>query len=530
MRSLHSFLGALVRIGAALLAWSAGALAQAPGPAPPLRFDIQRFVVEGNRSLSEAEMDRVVAPFTGKGRDFNDVLRAGEALQEAYVARGLTAVRVFIPEQDIRGGQVRLQVVEARLRRIRVEGNRFFDDGNVRASVPSLKADAAPDMHGIGQELQLANENPAKRTSIALEATDEPGKVDAVLRVTDEVPSRVTAFVDDTGNPQTGRYRAGLGYQHANVGGWDHVFNAQYITSPTKTGDVSIYGAGYRAPLYGLHGALDVFAGHSDVNSGTVQNLFNVSGKGSIFGLRYTQMLAKLGLYEQRLALGWDYRAFEQNVVLIGTSETLVPDVTIRPLSLTYSARHSAVGRDLSLFVAYARNLPGGAHGDQDAFDAQRAGAQAGYSIWRYGASLAQGLPADYLLRAAFNGQSTRDLLVPGEQFGMGGADSVRGYFERETANDVGHRVSLEGYTPDAGGRIGGTWRARALAFLDFARGHDVQPARGPDNKLRSAGVGARVSEGKSLSLRLDWARVLEAAGTRQKGEHRVHFAVAYSF
>jgi hemolysin activation/secretion protein len=508
------------------LAWSALALAQTGGSP---RFDIDRFVVEGNRSLSQSEIDGAVSAFAGRDRDFNDVLKAAEALQAAYAAHGFT-VRVYVPEQDVRAGEVRLQVIEARLRRILVQGNRFFSDGNVRASLPSLKPGTAPDARAIAQDAQLANDNPAKQTAVALERGQEPGDVDARVRVADEDPGRVSLSLDNTGTPQTGRSRAGLGYQHANVLGRDHVFNAQYITSPSHAGDVRIYGAGYRVPFYETHGTVDVFAGHSDVNSGTVQNLFNVSGKGSIFGLRYTQLLPKPGLYDQRVALGWDYRAFQQNVVLIGTSETLVPDITVRPLSLSYSGRYSQVGRDASVFAAWSRNIPGGANGDQAAFDAQRPGADSRYSIWRYGMSLVEALPADFLVRAALSGQSTGDRLVPGEQFGMGGVDSVRGYFERETANDVGHRASLEGHTPDFGGRLAAGWRARALVFTDFAGGHDVAPARGPDSRLRSAGIGVRANRDRSLSLRVEWARVLEAAGSRREGDHRVHFAVAYSF
>jgi len=112
----------------------------------------------------------------------------------------------------------------------------------------------------------------------------------------------------------------------------------------------------------------------------------------------------------------------------------------------------------------------------------------------------------------------------------MGGADSVRGYYERETASDVGRRFSLEVYSPDFGSRIGSTWRARVLVFYDAARGHDNIPERGPENKLGSFGLGVRASQGKSFAFRLDVARVTQDAGTRLKGEYRAHGAVAYSF
>src|SRR6266508_2555744 len=115
-------------------------IAQAPvkpqsPPAPP-RFEIRGFLVEGNTLLSQSQLDRILTPFSGKDRDFGDIQRALEALQDAYAGRGYTAVRVSVPEQDIRAGQVRMRVVEARIRRVRVQGNRFFDEKNLRAGLP----------------------------------------------------------------------------------------------------------------------------------------------------------------------------------------------------------------------------------------------------------------------------------------------------------------------------------------------------------------------------------------------------------
>jgi len=518
-------------------------------PVPP-RFAIQRFLVEGNSLLRQSELDRILAPFSGNDRDFGDIQRALEALQDVYTGRGYNAVRVSVPEQDIRSGEVRLRVVEARIRRVRVQGNRFFDEKNVRAGLPSLAEGTSPNTRAIGQDAQLVNENPSKQVSVALQAADDPGQVDATVRVTDEKPSRISAFADNTGTPATGNLRTGLGYQNANLFNGDDVLSAQLITSPGHASDVKVFGAGYRVPIYKWTGIVDVLAGYSSVSSGVVQDLFNVSGKGNVFGLRYTQLLGRIDTYEHRVALGLDYRAYKNNVVNVisGTSE--IPDITVRPVSLTYLGRFSQVGRDLSFNVSYSRNIPGGRDGDQEAFtgtldsngnlvlDAngnpvrrpQRVGASAKYSIWRAGLAFSQVLPSDFIVRAVANVQQTHDLLIPGEQFGMGGADSVRGYYERETASDKGQRFSLEGYGPDFGSWIGGDWRARALAFVDAARGRDNPLERGPENKLGSFGLGLRANQGKSLAFRLDVARVTKDAGTRVNGDYRAHAAVAYSF
>jgi len=80
---------------------------QAPAAPLPLavpQFEIQRFLVEGNTLLKQSELDRILTPFSGKNRDFGDIQRALEALQDAYTGRGYNAVRVSVPEQDIRAG------------------------------------------------------------------------------------------------------------------------------------------------------------------------------------------------------------------------------------------------------------------------------------------------------------------------------------------------------------------------------------------------------------------------------------------
>ena len=84
----------------------------------------------------------------------------------------------------------------------------------------------------------------------------------------------------------------------------------------------------------------------------------------------------------------------------------------------------------------------------------------------------------DCQFRWGMSGQVTRDMLVPGEQFGIGGADSVRGFLEREIIDDNGYRGTLELYGPDFGGKVPVSGaRMRALAFTDWGVVKRVHPA-----------------------------------------------------
>jgi hemolysin activation/secretion protein len=548
---------AFLLIGLSLLA--AAAMAQSrnapPAPVPTAaqepKFEIRKFLVEGATLLTGAEIETATAPFVGPDKDFADVQRALEALERAYSSKGYSAVQVILPEQELEKGEIRLKVIEARIGKLVVEGNKFFDETNIRDSLPSLATGKAPNIHEIAESLRLANESPAKQTTVLLRGGAEEGDVDAVARVSDENPAKYSFTVDNTGTPQTGILRTGYGFQHANLWGLDHVLSMQYVTAPYNddnsrlaiipSSNVFIVGAAYHVPLYSLGDSLDFSAGYSNVNSGQVQFIggasassFNVSGSGSIAGLRYNFYLNKLGDIDQKLALGLDWRAYQSFVAQPGSTVSLVPDVTVHPVSLNYSGIYRQPTNETSFYLSYAQNLPGGNDGGSTAFDAARPGARPGYTVWRYGLNHNRGFESDWQARFAFSGQLTRDELVPGEQYGIGGVDSVRGFLEREVTNDYGYRGTLEFYTPDFSGKmpILSGMRARALVFTDWGgvQRNNPTPSEIHGQHIGSVGFGLRISRGTNMSFRVDYAVVTDAGGNEQRGDGRVHASFSYVF
>jgi hemolysin activation/secretion protein len=517
------------------------ALAQAP--ADP-RFEIKRFRIEGSALVTQQEADALLAPYTGPDRSLADVQRAREALEGAFSRKGYGAVQVLLPEQEIARGEVVLRAVEAKLGKVTVDGNRFFDEPNIRASLPALQPGQAPNTAALAANLRLANENPAKQTTVTLRSGAAEGEVDAVVRVADQKPLRFLLSVDNTGTPETGEFRVGAGVQHANLWNRDHVANLQYITAPyhddnpDKLGfppnrNVEIWGASYRVPIYSLGDSIDLIAGYANVNSGVVQNVFSIAGAGRIYAGRYNWNLPRWRELESRITFGGDVRYYDNNVFLVGGTETLVPDYVTRPLSATYAGTWRGAQAETTGYLGFAHNVAGGANADQATFDIVRPGADADYTVYRAGFNYLRNLPADVQMRFNMSGQTSSDLLVPGEQFGIGGQDSVRGFLEREIINDKGFRGTAEVYSPDLGPRtpIAGL-RARLLAFYDWGhvRRNDPQPLDSPESNIGSAGVGLRVFHASSLSLRADYARVLDGAGTRNAGDWRGHVSVIYAF
>jgi hemolysin activation/secretion protein len=546
---------------AASFAVSACALAQAPARKPAAddapRFEIRRFVFEGATLVPGEQLEAATQTFTGAGRTFSDVQRALEAVERTYSEAGYSAVQVVLPEQELERGEIRFQIVEAKVGRVIVEGNKHFSDANVRASVPALTPGRAPNINEIARNLRVANESPAKQSTVLLRSGQEEATVDAVLRVVDENYTKYSLTVDNTGNAQTGHLRVGVGFQHANSNGGDEVITMQYVYapytdhlndggepdqfSPVPNRKVTILGFGYRIPLYELGDSIDFSAGYSNVDSGTVAGLFNITGKGTIGGARYTRNLDRIGDYEHRFLFSADWRSYENKdvtAVIDPTNTQLIPDIVVHPLTVLYSAIYRQQDNETGFQIGLSKNWSGGNDGRDVNFCASRSNnvdlcAGAGYTIWRWGFNHNRALPGDWQARFAMNGQYTDDMLVTGEQFGIGGADSVRGFAEREVTNDWGFRGTAEIYTPDFGGRTGFAGaRARALTFVDWGGVKRVHPGPGEINKqhIASGGLGFRFSHGTNLAFRADWAMVWNEGGNQGSGDSLVHFSFSYVF
>jgi hemolysin activation/secretion protein len=523
-----------------------GAWAQEAAPAPVsgsspaaddvVRFEITRFDVSGNTLLTQAEIDAAVSPYAGKGRDFGDVQRALEALEALYHARGYNVVTVQLPEQELNGGVVRLNVLQTTIGAVTIEGNRTFSKENIRRSLPALREGETPNLTQVSANLKLANENPARKIKLSLGSSQADDRVDARVEVVDERPWSVMANFDNTGTSATGKTHAGLVLQHANLWGRDHVASLQYTTTVEEPSQVAVWGLGYHVPLYAQNAAVDLYASYSDVDSGVVTaGLFDlaVSGRGAVYGARYSKVLAKRRIggreLEGRLILGAEVKAYKNSVLFY--NQDFGNDVTVRPLSVGYLGRMALDNGDLNLSATLLRNVPGGSRGSQEDFTAARMGAKAGYTALRLAGAWSRALgSSDWQTRVLANGQYSPDALVPGEQFGAGGSTSVRGFDERALAADSGLGLNLELYTPNLCSRSG--WQCRLLAFYDTAWGkrNEALPGELRSTTIASAGVGLRFAVGSALSLQVDYGNVVKEGALKGADKDRLHVRVGLAY
>lgn len=495
-----------------------------------LRFTIERYILEGASLLSQAEIDAAVAPYVGKDKDFSDVQRALEALEDAYARHGYTAVRVMLPEQELEKGTVRFRVVESRFGKVTVKNNQFVSEANVLNALPSVRSGGVPRTRQISRELKLANENPARQMNVVLKAGAKEEEVNADVMVTDSKPSAWGASLDNTGSPETGRTRLGISYRHANVFDKDHVATLQYITSPQYPDRVKVLGGDYKIPLYHSGNSVEFFAGYSNVNS-VVGGLSNFQGGGRLLSAHYNLALERMAGFDPRLAFGLDWRDFKQIEQTTAPATVLYKEIVVLPLSIAYSAQGKFVRSNLGLNLSLSANLPQISKGKEADFAAYDPGGNlkpdSRYRVVRYGADYSRLMGNDWQFHTALNGQWSNNVLVLGEQIRLGGADAVRGFSEGSEGGDKGTRVNFEGYTPDFGK---GDFRTRALVFYDA--GQAASSSTAGKITIASAGIGLRMNYMDRFAFRADVARIAKAGNDpeQQAGKRRLHLSLNATF
>jgi len=262
---------------------------------------------------------------------------------------------------------------------------------------------------------------------------------------------------------------------------------------------------------------------------------FTSTGAGHTLGLSYTIYLPPQGPRRSYVSLGLDDKVFDAAKI----NDIVAPgalDRRSRPVTLGYTARSET---DRSLWgynVEVAANTGAGAHNDLLSYQSEDP--RIGTVHWkalRGGASYTAPLAQTWLwsLRSLF--QYSPDVLISGEQFGLGGLGSVRGTdIERPISGDKGISATLEVTTPEL---LAGL---RLLGFVDAGYLWNNNPNgfnKPASDRLASAGVGLRYAVG-GFGAALDYGRIVQGSkvpltlnsNSPQNGDDRFYINLSYRF
>ncbi|QWF72256.1 ShlB/FhaC/HecB family hemolysin secretion/activation protein [Methylomonas paludis] len=500
---------------------------------PSGSFDLLELRIKGNTVLDKKLLERVIYPFLGLKKTIDDVEKARATLEEQYRSLGYQTVAVDIPEQDVKNGIVYLQVMEGKVGRLRVKDSRYFSLGAIKAGVPELAEGNVPNLPKMQKQLaDLIAQSPDRQIQPVLRAGDTPGTLEVDLKIKDEMPLHGRVELNGRNTSTTSRLRLVNSLHYDNLWQKMHSASVMYQVSPENSAEVDVWAGTYAIPLSDSGSRL-AFYTVSSSSSSQIANAgaLSVIGNGSIYGARYVIPMQGLESYFHSATLGADYKSFKEDLHLQNSKGILTP-IEYMPFLVQYSGNFRAKEYFGSLDLGLHFGVSGLVN-NQAQFENKRYLSRAGYMYLTGDFKYQHDLPLGMEVRTHFSGQAADSPLISNEQYSLGGATTVRGYFETQALADHGVLGSVELHSPHL---APADWEAvnklKILAFLDAGKGWMISPLAGNPKgyDLSSGGVGLSFQLWKRLMGNFDVGIPFTSLTVVKSGEPRLHFSVATEF
>ena len=471
-------------------------------PAPiPESIIVRKFEVIGNTIFTQAELDRVLKPYTLRRISFSELLEAQRAVTQLYLDNGYISSGAFIPPQDIDNRVVQIQVIEGRVEAIEVTGLKRLKPGYVRSRL-EIATGPPLNQNQLLNALQLLRLDPRiANLSAELSAGVRPGSSILEVKVIEADVFSISLGIDNYNPPSVGTDRRLVRISHDNLVGWGDRFSAFYYNTDGRN---SLDELSYTIPINPYNGSIGFRFSYTD--SDIIESPFNqldIESQARRYNLTYRQPVYQTPTDD--VAIGLIFSRQESETSLLGT-----------PFRLSRGANEEGETRisALRFFQEYTnRNqrqvfaLRSQFNLGIDLFDATVNGddlPDSKFFAWRGQTQYLRQLTPDTGLLLRSDVQVSDRPLLALEQFSLGGALTVRGYRQDALVTDNGLFASAELRTTIL--RIP-KWSTslQLTPFTDFGVAWNTDGLELDKNTLVSVGIGLRLLASDYLTARLDW-------------------------
>ncbi|WP_404824150.1 ShlB/FhaC/HecB family hemolysin secretion/activation protein [Nostoc flagelliforme] len=498
----------------------------------PQNIVVERFEVVGSTVFSPEELALATAEFTKRPISLTEVYQARSKITDLYVQNGYITSGAYIPPQTIQSGVVKIQVVEGKLEDIQVTGTRRLNPNYVRSRL-AIATSAPLNRQRLLEALQLLQLNPLiQNVSAELSAGSRSGASLLEVKISEAKTFSSPIVLDNGRSPSVGSFRRGLRLNEANLLGLGDALSVGY----TNTDGSNSFDASYTLPLNPRNGTLTF--NYGTTSSNIIEPAFtalDIESASRYYELTFRQPIVQTPTQEFALGLTASRRESEASyfpfrVVRLafpglGADEQGRTRVSALRFFQEWISRNSreviALRSQFSLGIdvlnpTINQNLP-----------------DSRFFAWQGQAQWARLLAPETLLLLRLNTQLAFTTLLPIEQIGLGGQDSVRGYRQDYLLTDNGTFVSAEVQVPIL--RLPQIDSIlQVVPFVDFGVGWNSSSATNPNpapNTLAAVGLGLRWSQGDRFTVRLDWGIPLVSVNSNDRTlqENGLYFSLFYN-
>jgi len=525
-------------------------------------FDVNAVVVTGDRDAvlelpnwGDYENDAIYAPMSKVDIEAFRLRILKDLQNNGYV---FATVSVYLPSLQL--GFLKLRVHVGEKGNVTVSGNRWHDAEKVLKAVGWDTGkdfnynDFYKELYGVNTRKDLQVETQLKPR------VDDEGRrvVDANFVVTDRYPISAAWNFSNTGTRESGEWRSRLTVQANDLAHFDELISLQWQTDPSNVDDINSVTSSINMPL-GDEWSVTVFTGFSESDLDNVLPQYDILGGGYVGGFNFKNVLTDNDDYVLDASFGWIFQSVESDARFGGTT---VADAERR---LKVSMPRISLSRADKKFDRF-----GGRNFYTNTFSVNFSGQFGTSSGSEFGKQTNRPTSGDFFINnfqfARFQKlwgdpaeagswslftrvrtQLTNDSLPSFLKMGLGGADSVRGYTEREVTGDYGINYSFELRSPLITNFIPGMvkdeeylkthpedWMMHRLQFVAFYDGgfvfqDDALNQLDDTIDLHGIGFGFRMGFTRYSQLKFDYGIPLQSSpDSSSLGE--IHFSLQLQY
>ena len=470
-------------------------------------------VITGIEILKQEDFRDKLEPYLGKPATMATLNKVSKDVIDYYRREGFPVVNVVVPRQTVRDGVIQFVVTEAKVGKVIVEGAKWFNPDKFKDEV-SLREGDKVDGDQLQEDVRWLNTNPFRSTDLAFQPGETPGSTDVILEVNDRMPLRFFFTYDNYGIDLTGKNRLSTGFNFGNLFNMDQQVNFQYTTTTQEVfNSLNAYSGSWIIP-FPWRNYLTIYGAYAGSQAEIAPNN-TLQGNSWQVSARYNAPLPMIFEYTHEVYGGFDFKQSSNSLLIFNTPIQGGGGFglyNVFQLTAGYSGNIPDPIGSTSFEVAGFYSPGGlGTLNDQDTYSQIRTNADPDYGYGKLNLKRGFVLPLNFSLTGAFNGQITTSNLMPTEQYGLGGYNTVRGYDERVANGDNAWVFNAEFRTPPGSiAKIFGNQeiddRIQFLGFWDygFVGFNNAQPGQS-STYLMGAGPGLRYNIDRFVSVQFDW-------------------------
>ena len=466
----------------------------APGGASVV---VQEVALSGNKSVGTATLLQQLGALPSTPLDMAGLNQLAQHIEAYYHAAGYPFAQAYLPPQDLKGGVLRIAVIEGQYGTIHAAGKDKLPEGAQPFLDYGLHAGDAIQNLALERTMLILDDQPGMKIRPVIKPGAEQGAADLTVNVERSSYTSGDIGFDNTGARSTGEYR---------------LRGALNINSPFRYGDKVTLNAlttdeamwlgsiDYETPLgaSGLRGQVG-FA-HTNYRLAGSFTALNATGYADVSTAKLSYPLVRSQATNVLLSLGWQHKDLQDQYATAGVTRSKRSDGI--PVGVQFDKRDTLLGGGVTYgsLSWLSGNLVLGA--DLTAADASSAKTNGSFTKTSLDIARIQKIAGELSLYGRFSGQWADKNLDSSEKFNLGGYYGVRAYPLGEGTGDTGWltqlelRYSLGDVTP----------------FLLYDRGHAQTNAQAWDvtsastRDVEGTGVGVRtLFKGWTLDATLSW-------------------------